>query len=47
MKKKKYIYISRSEQAQWSEFHPRDESDNTDCGFLGPSWCNKNVNPET
>ena len=25
---------------------PRDESDKIDYGFLGPSGCNKNVNPE-
>ena len=39
--------ISRSEPAPGSEFHPRDESDNIDFGFLGPSLCNKKVNPET
>ena len=38
---------SRSEQAPGSEFHPRGESDNIDCGFLGPSWGNKKVNPDT
>ena len=38
---------SRSEQAPGSEFHPGDESDKIDCCFLGPSWCNKKVNPET
>ena len=38
---------SRSEQAPRSEFHPRDESEKKDCGFLGPSRCNKKVNPET
>ena len=38
---------SRSEQAPGSEFHPRDESDKIDCGFLGPSWFRKEVNPET
>ena len=36
-----YIDISRSEQAPRSVFHPRDESDKIDCGFLGPRWCNK------
>ena len=36
--------VSRSEQAPGSEFHPRDESDKIDCGFLGPSLCNKKVN---
>jgi hypothetical protein len=36
-----------SEQAPGGEFHPRDESEKNDCGFLGPSWCNKKVNPET
>ena len=30
-----------------SEFHPCDKSDKIDCGFLGPSWCNKMVNPKT
>ena len=40
-------YKSRSEQAPGSEFHPRDKSEKNDCGFLGPSWCNKKVNPET
>ena len=29
------------------EFHPHEESDKVDCGFLGASWCNKKVNPET
>ena len=38
---------SRSEQAPESEFHPREKSEKKDCGFLGPSWCNKKVNPET
>ena len=38
---------SRSEQAPGSEFHPRDESEKIDCGFLVPSWCSKKVNPET
>ena len=40
---------SRSEQAPGSEFHPRDEKyiKKYDCGFLGPSWCNKKANPET
>ena len=42
-----HSYISRSEQAPGSEFHPRGESEKNDCGFLGPSWCNKKVNPET
>ena len=40
-------YKSRSEQAPGSEFHPRDKSEKNDFGFLGPSWCNKKVNPET
>ena len=39
--------ISRSEQAPGSEFYRRDESEKIECGFLGPSWCNKKVNPET
>ena len=39
--------ISRSEQAPGSEFQPRDESEKSDCGFLGPSLSNKKVNPET
>ena len=38
---------SRSELAPGSEFHPRDKSDKIDFGFLGPSWCNKKVNPDT
>ena len=38
--------ISRSEQAPGSEFHPCDEREKVYCGFLGPSWCNKKVNPE-
>ena len=38
--------MSRSKQAQGSEFQPRDVSDKTDCGFFGPSWCNKKVDPE-
>ena len=29
--------ISRSKQAPGSEFHPPDESEKNDCGFLGPS----------
>ena len=41
------IFRSRSEQAPGSEFHPRDESEKNYCGFLGPCWCNKEVNPET
>ena len=40
-------YRSRSEQVPGSEFHHRDESDKIDCVFLGPSWCNEKVNPET
>ena len=32
-----YKYKSRSEQAPGSEFHPRDEREKIDCGFLGPS----------
>ena len=43
----KHLNTSRSEQAQGSEFHPRDKSEKNDYGFLGPSWCNKRVNPET
>ena len=39
--------LSRSEQAPESEFHPRDETEKYNCVFLGPSWCNKKVNPET
>ena len=37
---------SRSEQAPGSGFHPHDKSYKIDCGFLGPSWCNKKVYPE-
>ena len=40
-------FKSRSEKAPGSEFHPRDKSENNDFGFLGPSWCNKKLNPET
>jgi hypothetical protein len=29
------------------ELHPRYESEQNDFGFLGPSWCNKKINPET
>ena len=39
-------YTSRSEKAAGSGFHPCDKSDKIDCGFLGPSWCKKNVDPE-
>ena len=38
--------ISRSEQAPGSVFHPRDENTKIDCGFLGPFWCNKKLDPE-
>ena len=38
--------ISRSEQAPQSVFHPRNESDQINCSFLGPSWWNKKVDPE-
>ena len=41
------LSISRSEQTPGSEFHPRDKSEKNYCGFLGPSCCNKKVNPET
>ena len=40
------VYISRSEQAPGSGFHPRGKSDKIDCELLGPSWCNKKVDPE-
>ena len=40
-KKVWYFFRSRYELVVGSEFHPRDESDKIDCGFLGPSWCNK------
>ena len=37
----KYVFnISRS------GFQPRENSDTIDCGILGRSWCNKNVDPE-
>ena len=42
-----HMPTSRSEQAPGREFHPRDKSENIDCGFLGPSWCSKKINPET
>ena len=41
------MHKSRSEQAPGSEFQPRDKSETNYCGFLGLSWCNKKVNPET
>ena len=41
------VPISRSEKAPGSEFHPRAESEKKYCGFLGPSWCYKKLNPET
>ena len=41
------LVISRSEQAAGSVFHPRDQSGKNDCDFLGPSWCNIRVYPET
>ena len=41
------LIISRSEQAPESGFHPCDKSENNYCGFLGPSWCNKKVDPES
>ena len=37
---------SRSEQAPGCGFHPRDKSDTINCGFLGPPWCNKKVEPK-
>ena len=37
---------SGSEHAPGSGFHPLDESDKIYCEFLGPSWCNKKVDPE-
>ena len=40
------FYKSRSEQAPESVFHPRDENTKIDCGFLGPFWCNKKLDPE-
>ena len=46
-RRRKLQFKSRSEQAPGSEFHPRDESDKIYCGFMGPSWCNQKVNPET
>ena len=45
--RKKVLHKSRSVQEPGSEFQPRDESDKNYCGFLGPSWCNKKVNPQT
>ena len=38
--------ISRSEQAPGSVFQPRDENEKIYLDFLGPSWCNKKVDPE-
>ena len=40
------IYISRSEQAPGSVFHPRDESGKIDCDFPQPFWCNIKVDTE-
>ena len=39
-------YTSRSEQAPGTGFQHSDESDKTNCGFMGHSWFNKNVDPE-
>ena len=44
--KKTVLYISRSEQAPVSGFHPRDESTTINCGCLKPRWCDKTVDPE-
>ena len=38
--------MSRSEQATGSAFHPRDENTIMDCGFLGPFWCSKKIDPK-
>ena len=38
---------SKNEQAPGRVFHPSDESKKKYCGFVGPSWCNKKINPET
>ena len=40
------VVRSRSEQAPGSGFHPRDKSTKIYCGFLGPRWCNTNIDPE-
>ena len=37
---------SRSEQVPGSGFHPRDTSTKNYCGFLGPCWCKKKIDPE-
>ena len=37
---------SRSQQAPGSGFQPRDESDKFNCVFVGPSCCNRKVDPE-
>ena len=42
-----FQHKSRSKQAPGGEFHRHDKSDKIYCGFLGPSLCNKKVNPET
>ena len=39
-------HISKSEQATGSVFHPRDESEQNYCDFLGPFWNNTKVDPE-
>ena len=36
----------RFEQAPRSGFHPCDESDKLNFGFLGPFWCIKKVYPD-
>ena len=45
--KGKYLVKSRSEQAPGSVFKPRDKSEKNLCDFLGPSWWNIKVDPET
>ena len=40
-------YISRYEQTPGSEFQPRDKSNKIDFWFMGPLWCNTNLDPET
>ena len=41
------VLRSRSEQAPGSVFHPHDINEKNYCDFLGPSWCNIKVDPET
>ena len=41
-----YVCLSRPKQAPRSGFQPRDESDKSVCGFVGPPWWNKKIDHE-